>query len=538
MPPKMTPRLRATAARAARESSLASGGTERPKRQVKVTEKAAAAAVINQNCKRAASSVPQPGKAKVSRSENDTPAEMLVANTLPSHSHRMKTRHVPLQIEIDEPKDSFPSSPKSNHSSTREVEHDDDALSDDDDLTRFECQPALLQNVLGKEVARFVSTDRDSTGSVCSKRDAARELERPAWRGQHNATMVQAANTRTSQRTLTAVADASEDEPSITELPLMTPRRKKVTRTSRRVEAEQYWSESCRLDYGEDGKVDLNAQQPHVRQVLHESVSNMEQHIFFENSYPDVTERSRVNITSFLATARKGDLYIDLRQRLQQDAQFVQAMSSVPDGRICKFRNEVRQIATETVGAAYGLTPGPNLSEKISSLLKDDTYIYGLDAQGMPNLKQPLRHPGIIETLKQACFVKKKKKLPVGERFNGHFTSTLDGHPELEIPPVMLSLTATVVHAALLRVMQATSGGVDSTVAADKSLSDINSSHFAGVYASYIAIIDELYNQSETKYHVFMLRYHTDVSSGSHNLLRAAIQSTIRRIDWAGMDDL
>ncbi|KIK34138.1 hypothetical protein CY34DRAFT_98516, partial [Suillus luteus UH-Slu-Lm8-n1] len=185
------------------------------------------------------------------------------------------------------------------------------------------------------------------------------------------------------------------------------------------------WLPSCRIIYSSSGKVNLTEQQPHIQDLLWASITCLHEHILFENMYLDLQQRRKIMADILLSCAKDGEEFIDVRKRLMKDVKYVRALSSVPEGRIGTIRGNVRKAAQAHVASHYGLMKGAD--DRVADLLKNNAYIYPVNAKGDPIRTKPFQAPAILDTIEDAFF---SDELAAGVKWHDHLTSTIDDHPD------------------------------------------------------------------------------------------------------------
>ncbi|KAH7908387.1 hypothetical protein BJ138DRAFT_1157814, partial [Hygrophoropsis aurantiaca] len=350
--------------------------------------------------------------------------------------------------------------------------------------------------------------------SAPGKRELARNLEKPKWRE-----VASESKAPLSDATLSDV-DSESDQASVNPT---------GHHLGKRDKAELQWPESCRLRYNDDGKVNLNTQTPHIQSMLRETISELHKHILFENAHPSYQDKPKITADLLLFATQKNSACTDVRKRLKKDSKYVRALAAVPEGRVSTFRGAFLTAAMKHVMPSYGLRSGPELKKAVAALLENDTYIYPVDEKGQPILSKPLQHDAIVEVIKEVCF---ENDTCPGVKFHSQFASTLEDRPdERELPPPIIALAATAVHAALLHLTQP-----PTPTGAKAAKPDINSYFYAGIYAAHTEILTELFRQSERKYHVMMFQYYRD-TYGYRFEQKSMANSNIRRINWAAMPE-
>ncbi|KAH7904359.1 hypothetical protein BJ138DRAFT_1166647 [Hygrophoropsis aurantiaca] len=370
--------------------------------------------------------------------------------------------------------------------------------------THYRKRPAEINQDTKKSTKSWVSAP--------GKRELARNIEKPKWKEV-------SAKAPSSDATL---SDLDSDAQA------------SVNPTGRHLgkhdEAELQWPESCRLQYNDDGKVNLNAQKPHIQSMLRDSISELHKYILFENAHPSYKDKPKITADLLLSATERTGACMDVRKRLKKDPKYVRALAAVPEGRVSTFRGAFLTAAMKHVMPSYGLRSGPELKKAVAALLENDTYIYPSDEKGQPNLSKPLQNVAIVEVIKEVCF---ENDTCPGVKFHSEFSSTLDDRPdERELPPPIIALAATAVHAALLHLVQP-----PTPTGAKAAKPDINSYFYAGIYAAHTEILTELFRQSERKYHVMMFQYYQDALAGYRFDEKSTANSNIRRINWAAMPE-
>ncbi|KAH7904181.1 hypothetical protein BJ138DRAFT_1119658 [Hygrophoropsis aurantiaca] len=288
-------------------------------------------------------------------------------------------------------------------------------------------------------------------------------------------------------------------------------------------ESDGNWSTSTHLKYSDDGKVNLKIQQPHIQALLHESISALQKYLIFEDAYPLFDERQALMRKLLLNAAHENALWkSQLREvitRIQNDVEYTSALASVSLGRVSQFRGNIEKVASRHIISAYSLTK--DSVDDIVTLLQDDNYIFPVNAQGEPITSKPYQHPAILETIGEYFF---HTEGCLGVKFKGHFTSTLDGHPEPELPPAMIAMAATAVRAAL-EDFKANHG----RRGRGKRGANFSSSLYSGIYIHHVDIINGLFGQSARGYHKMMSGMYTTVS-GVEKATTSTTKSTLLRI--------
>ncbi|KAH7920918.1 hypothetical protein BV22DRAFT_766598 [Leucogyrophana mollusca] len=255
--------------------------------------------------------------------------------------------------------------------------------------------------------------------------------------------------------------------------------------------SERCWGSSTQLKFNSHGKVNLTAQQSHIQSLLRAAISLTHQHLAFEDAYPDLNEKRRVMANLLLTAAKSENGCAEVRSRLKKDAPYVRVLARQPEGRVSKFRNDFKGAAERRVPAALGLEKNAAGREKAAALLCKDAYLFPLDAKGNPMRNKPFQAPAILYTIEAASF---ENPTCAGIKYHHLFTSTRDDRlDELELPCAMVALAATAVRAVIM----------DYASEAKEAL-DFNSTIFAGIYGKLVDKINNVFEDSEKKYHSMM----------------------------------
>ncbi|KAI0762222.1 hypothetical protein C8Q74DRAFT_1450516 [Fomes fomentarius] len=179
------------------------------------------------------------------------------------------------------------------------------------------------------------------------------------------------------------------------------------------------------------GVLSLNAQHPHIRDMVRGSFISLEADLSFVNAFPDGLGRNHT-IARALQEMAMTLGYTGLLSRLQTDDAFLRALSALPKQRISTFRSAIKKITDSHVLAYYSIKAGD--SEK-----KPETY-------NVPYNK-PYRHP-VFESVLRASFFSGTSS--VAHKHPYRFGSTSAQHPEAkEVPMAMLALVGAALHASL-----------------------------------------------------------------------------------------
>ncbi|KAH7912726.1 hypothetical protein BJ138DRAFT_1112104 [Hygrophoropsis aurantiaca] len=194
---------------------------------------------------------------------------------------------------------------------------------------------------------------------------------------------------------------------------------------------------------------------------------------------------------SNLASGYLSSPFSKVRLRLKKDAQYVRALARIPEGRVSKFRSDFKAAAERRVPAALGLVKNAAGREKAASLLHQDTYLFPLDSKGNPIRNKPFQSPAILYTIETASF---GNPTCAGIKYHNLFTSTRDDCPdEVELPPAMVALAATAVHAVIMDYMSES-----------MEITDFHGVVFGGIYSKLVNRINAVFATSEKKYHSMM----------------------------------
>ncbi|KIJ13119.1 hypothetical protein PAXINDRAFT_14020 [Paxillus involutus ATCC 200175] len=295
---------------------------------------------------------------------------------------------------------------------------------------------------------------------------------------------------------------------------------------SRRQRPNHTWDPTTHLVFSENGKVNLNDQQPHIGALLRRVIKMTHIHLVFENSYlVDPVSRKELTANFLLAATENHTECEAVRCRLKLDEKYIQNLASIPEGRVAGYRSAVKSSASCHVASVYGLMKGSKV--KAEQLLQGNNFIFPFDAQGKPITSKPFQSAAIVYTLEDAFFTDDRA---AGVKYHDQLVSTRDDRPdELEIPAAMLSLATTAVQSEIMSYLESDIG---------KS-HNFNSNTFANVYNRFALKLSELFDQNNgKKYHVLMKKLYHDVYGAKRN---AAADNTpgdaLMEIDLAGMEE-
>lgn len=335
-------------------------------------------------------------------------------------------------------------------------------------------------------------TNEKGALSKGSKRQKQREQEKPTW------------------RTPDKVDDATSDGPPADD--------EAVSARSIR-SREDDWLPSCRIVYSSSGKVNLTEQQPHIQDMLRASITSIHEHILFENAYLDLQQRRKIMADILLSCAKDGEEFIDVRKRLTKDAKYVRALASVPEGRIGTIRGNVRKAAQAHVASHYGLTKGAD--DRVADLLKNNAYIYPVNAKGDPIRTKPFQAPAILDTIEDAFF---SDELAAGVKWHDHLTSTIDDNPdELELPVAMVALASAAVCSIIMQY------------SSEKFDRDFNSDMYGGIYRTLVGVLNGIFKASERKFHVLVHSLYKSVYGSKRKTEEPSAADSLMFLDIAGM---
>ncbi|KAG1847437.1 hypothetical protein C8R48DRAFT_779159 [Suillus tomentosus] len=282
---------------------------------------------------------------------------------------------------------------------------------------------------------------------------------------------------------------------------------------------EDDWLPSCRIVYSSSGKVNLTEQQPHIQDLLRASITCLHEHILFENAYLDLQQRRKIMADILLSCAKDGEEFVDVRKRLTKDAKYVRALSSVPEGRIGTIRGNVRKVAQAHVASHYGLTKGAD--DRVADLLKNNAYIYPVNAKGDLIRTKPFQAPAILDTIEDAFF---SDELAAGVKWHDHLTSTIDDHPdEVELPVAMVALASAAVCSVIMQY------------SSEKFDRDFNSDMYGGIYRTLVGMLNGIFKASERKFHVLVHSLYKSVYGSKRKTEEPSAADSLMFLDIDGM---
>ncbi|KAG1738095.1 uncharacterized protein EDB91DRAFT_1347702 [Suillus paluster] len=281
------------------------------------------------------------------------------------------------------------------------------------------------------------------------------------------------------------------------------------------------WLPSCRIMYSASGKVNITEQQPHIQDMLRASITCLHKHILFENAYLDLQQRRKIMADILLSCAKDGEdsEFVDVRKRLMKDAKYVCALSLVPEGRIGTIRRNVRKAAQAHVASHYGLTKGAD--DRVKDLLKNNAYIYPVNAKGDPIRTKPFQVPAILDTIEDAFF---SDELAAGVKWHDHLTSTIDDHPEeVELPVAMVALASAAVCSVIMQY------------SSEKYDQDFNSDMYGRIYRTLVGLLNGIFKTSERKFHVLGHSLYMSVYGSKRKTEEPSAAESLMFLDIDGM---
>ncbi|KAH7903161.1 hypothetical protein BJ138DRAFT_1120654 [Hygrophoropsis aurantiaca] len=272
-------------------------------------------------------------------------------------------------------------------------------------------------------------------------------------------------------------------------------------------DCKQDWPESTHLCYSSNGKVNLKVQQPHIQVLLRGTISAVQKYLVFGNAYPLFDNKECLMRDLLLESARDNTMWKsqlqDIHTRIKADVEYVGDLASMPIGRVSSYRGNIEKIASRHIISAYALSKDSD--QAIADLLEDNTFIFPVNGKGEPITNKPYQHLGILETIAEAFF---DNDTCVGVKFRDHFTSTLDGNDEPELPAAMVALATTAVHAAFIE-FKTNSGR---RCHGKKGGTDFNSSVYSGIFKHHMDVLNAMFQKNPHFYHKMMASMYKYVS--------------------------
>ncbi|KAJ7588268.1 hypothetical protein C8J56DRAFT_1050332 [Mycena floridula] len=265
-------------------------------------------------------------------------------------------------------------------------------------------------------------------------------------------------------------------------------------------------------------QLQISKQLPRIRQVIQGSITSTLSDAYFKNPYPDGIEL-KANVNKDLI-------------KTQSIRRFLVEQSAM--GRMMNLHGEVKSDNITTVESIYGLfakadsdnpTEGdPEIKATVAHLL-DDNFHYGHNVDGDPIRHQPYLHPGIKAVIKKSF-----GRLLILKKYGMRFVSSLQDDPErkdeLELPPAMVALAATLVE-SILRNWH-TGISVPTTFDASVNLA---------TFKFYMDDLAKLQTQTKKGYHRLLHKLYQHAFSKTPNNIQVDANKRVSLIDYSRMEE-
>ncbi|KAG1760277.1 hypothetical protein EDD22DRAFT_955085 [Suillus occidentalis] len=260
------------------------------------------------------------------------------------------------------------------------------------------------------------------------------------------------------------------------------------------------WPIFTDLVYSANSSINLKAQNTRIQQVLKTAVFELKKASIFDNAFSNITQKHKMALDAVYNAAGKHKEYA-IAKRIKHDFDYAVALAGVPEGRLSSFRTNLKKLAHQIVVSRFGLKKG--CGDEVDDLIKGHKYIFPIDAKGKVLGDQPFCDESMVDTIRLSFFDGENS---IGVQSRENFVSVLDGNNEPELPVAMVCLIATLIYA----ILRDWSSGNPPSGAQVKSF---NSSFHIGVYNTHQATLTCIFNGSQKKYHVLMVRLYKAVSA-------------------------
>ncbi|KAH9166781.1 hypothetical protein EDB89DRAFT_2075508 [Lactarius sanguifluus] len=200
-------------------------------------------------------------------------------------------------------------------------------------------------------------------------------------------------------------------------------------------------------------KLLLTGQQSLVRNVVQESIENVQASLMFSHTFPDGTLALTFIKDGLINAAEKHKPgAADIKRRLEQDQDYLTKISQLPRARIPLIRSDVKDCCAAFCVpplVAIGSTNG--IAQVVCQQLSAFNYTFPTKRflVGIPQHTHPYRNECIIAVIRELFFTGGQKS------FSSHFDhlfpvhQRLDGTSSREVPVPMVALVATAMYATL-----------------------------------------------------------------------------------------
>lgn len=290
-------------------------------------------------------------------------------------------------------------------------------------------------------------------------------------------------------------------------------------------EDEDSYSGFADADYVAPGPnmrmIHISEQPQLLQRIIKAAIRKAIGDVIFDTAYRSVDEQVKYNRKTLRSCARKfgANAYA---HRFRVDHAFGKVTGRVLNGRVSKYRGDIKKVAMAKVEGFYKLLEGPDCRDVIEHLRSKKRYIYPVNAEGDLQPTKPFFHLAMISTLREAFFTGSRGSF--AERYQDRFVSSITDGPrkqERELPAAMVAMAATSIASSL-----------DDYSTGVRRKTEFNADLYEDVYRSHMAMLATIRENSPNAYHRLMADLYNCTSSISTHL----VTTTTSNDDMADMD--
>ncbi|KAM6491506.1 hypothetical protein JOM56_000078 [Amanita muscaria] len=250
--------------------------------------------------------------------------------------------------------------------------------------------------------------------------------------------------------------------------------------------------------------ISLKMQPRVLQEILAISIRQVTGDAMFVSAYVSIDELPGYLVGIVIAAASKAEHGEAYATRLDKDVMLKVDIVRLLNNRLSIYRSKTKKIARGIVELKYFLDSDQvDRKSQIMDLIKNSRFIFASKQNSQEvDRSRPFQHPAMLRVLQDVYFSGRRGQ-SLGHKHASRFASSIKegvASRELEVPPAMVAMAATAVHASLEDFV---------------GKQDFSADLYEDIYCKHITFLDQIRDASVRRYHRLMSDLYLLVSNST-----------------------